>query len=193
MAKKKPYIRLALSIVIGLIVIYLFFTGGNYLRYSSYSISKVQGRNYDALCIQSKVNEHLAALNLPKAVDTIVTGEIRTDYTKNDYTDYMLAYPNELLHDETLLIGTEQDLSEPTAYWAARITNGVVSEAWYAVRPIQTDEIRQYDEKEQRERVEFVTLLTAPRKFFRQGWFYDYNLIGYSNKIIEGNMAKSRE
>ena len=171
---KRRKILLALLLMMGIVNILL--TGLYYLRFDSQQLSRIRTRNYQATIIQYEISEHIDKLDFPELTNIIITGEIKNDFCE---VDYMVVYPNSYSDKELWLIGDDQYASDSSAYWAARISNGVVSEAWYAKEPLQEEEIHSYTVDEQIERVEFVTLLTDPQKFLRQPWYYDMELIGY--------------
>lgn len=179
-SNKKP-VRIISVVVFVLLGLYIFLTGVYNLRFQSgYDSSRVRIQDFNAANIQHTLSEYVDILNIPKDAEIIITGEVK----KDKYGDlvYILAYANSIVPQNTMLSGNVDKKLKPTAYWAAKISNGIVTEAWYAVRPILNEEIHPYTDAEQLKKVEFVTLLTAPSKFIRQPWLYDRDLIGYSDK-----------
>ena len=166
---------------LGLTGINLLLTLFYDLRFDSVALSRVRVRNHQAAIIWYEVSENIDLSAFPEHTDILLTGEIKND---NYEVDYMLIYPNVCSEQPCMLIGDDPQDAAPSAYWAAKISGGEVTEAWYSKKPLPEEAIRPYEGAQQADQVEFVTLFTSPRKFLQQPWYYDLELIGYYKKSL---------
>ena len=186
MKKKKIICVILLSAAI----IWLLLDGIFYLNYGNTRSSTIHARNSDATVVQFELTDHIQELNIPKDSDAVIKGEI---VNSGQTLHYLRVCQNDYLKEDLLLADGSYS-PENLFYFAARISGGAVTEAWYSSKPLSEQDLRPLTFEEQTEQFRFVTLLTNPGLFLQsKGWYASGDLIGYSNKVIEGNMAKSRE
>ncbi len=78
--------------------------------------------------------------DIPSEGDYIVFGECY------DFT-YYTAYEGDLLAQDIVFL--EYAYEKPDDYWAIRIHDGVITEAWSANYPLEESQLRPYSEEEQ--------------------------------------------
>ena len=78
--------------------------------------------------------------DIPSEGDYIITGEC------HNFTIYT-AYAGDLFEQGTDLF--DHATKKPNGYWAIRIQDGVITEAWSANYPLEESQLRPYSEEEQ--------------------------------------------
>lgn len=184
MNKKKTALIIFLSFAGIWILLDVFF----FICFNNRRISYIQLQNYMATGVQGEVTYHLQELNIPKNSDAIINGEIRFE-GHSRIVSYLLVYQNEYLKEDFLITSNQNYDNETRCYWAAKISNNEVTEAWYSIRPLSEKDIRPLSFDEQKEQFKFATILTNPKRFLRaKGWYSSEELIGYSNRIFENQL-----
>ncbi|HRR75188.1 MAG TPA: hypothetical protein P5191_00025 [Ruminococcus sp.] len=95
-------------------------------------------------------------LNIPDTGTYYITGE--------EQADYYLVYKNEFIDND---VSFSKDKNGVTGYWAIKVADNNVCEAWWSSHKLSEDELVPYDFKKQKRK----------QKFFDRS--SDDNIVGY--------------
>lgn len=154
-----------------------FFDCLAYLNFSNFCISDVNKRNYELRDVIYELLRHAEMLNIPKNADIVLEGE----FVDSGYSTYFLVYQNAYLEDDLLLSGNPPADSVQRNYWAVKVGDSAIKEAWYGEKPLTEESMRPYTLEEQRAQIRFSTFLTNPLGHLPNlwHWYDDDDMIGY--------------
>lgn len=111
----------------------------------------------------------------PKNKTIILAGNCFED---RNWNWNILIYANEYLNEDTI-IGDYDQNGYNLYYWALKIENREISEAWISKSEIKESDLHTYTQEEQYEHMYFVIPILSPAKFRRYGYIDDSEVYGY--------------
>lgn len=154
----------------------LIFSAGAgvaYLDYNHLTNAHLSFLNNSAVQIGFSVQGAIEdGMNFPNDETIVITGKCKNALN-------MIAFANEYLKEDTVIMDWDSKAKKGKYYWAVKVVDGKVYEAWFGKKEIHESDMRKYGDKERRDQIKLLIPLFSPGKFFKYGYIDDSEVYGY--------------
>lgn len=169
----KKSAKVFISIVLGWMLILSAGAGVAYLDYNHLTNAHLGFLNNSAAQIGFSVQGAIEdGMDFPRDKTIIITGKCKD-------ASNMTAFANEYLKADTVILDLHSKADKGRYYWAVKLVDGKVSEAWFCQKEINEAELRSYNDQERRDQMKLLIPLFSPGKFFKYGYIDDSEVYGY--------------